>query len=546
MRFLALFWAAAAAAQTGASTTSLPNVTVRGVVTDAVSGQPIADYVVSINRPGGGFLNAPTDAQGRFSLRDLPPGQYKRSVGSGRWVPVASRTITVAGEDIDSIEIRVLAEGTISGKVVDELKEPVPGVGVFLVVREYYQGNVQYLFRGHAATDAKGQYTLSHVATGRPFLVMATRRDGVVGAPLPAYSDAPENPKLRRPVFRPAFYPNSPDKERALAVTLRSGERRENVDIELKKGPGFCVEGSLQDGASGKRLVIESAQPRMGAGNGLNFYTRMPQAAVDPQGQFRICNLSPGTYRLSSQQDAQQDGSTLRFAAAEIAIIDRDIRNVKLSPVAAYRLDGETVWTGSAPEKAAEAKLALMLQPIARTRLTGETVEASTEIPGAFSFPALLIDDYAVHATLKAPGLYVKDIQYGGQTVFHQPLRPGSAMAGTGLKVLVARDGATLSVRVTDKDGGVVADSHILILPGEAASEAAIADTLISGQTDQSGQYTSPAIAPGKYYVAASEDGIDYTPESIGRLWRSRARFDEVELTPVASRQLTLRPVHLN
>ena len=72
-----------------------------------------------------------------------------------------------------------------------------------------------------------------------------------------------------------------------------------------------------------------------------------------------------------------------------------------------------------------------------------------------------------------------------------------------------------------------------------------LAATLVSGQTDQLGMYTSHTLAPGKYYLAASEDAIDPTPESIGRLWRSRDRFKEVELAPKGTAQVSLEPVRI-
>ena len=65
----------------------------------------------------------------------------------------------------------------------------------------------------------------------------------------------------------------------------------------------------------------------------------------------------------------------------------------------------------------------------------------------------------------------------------------------------------------------------------------------VTGQTGLDGSYTSGAIARGKYYVLASSLRIDATPESAGRLWRSRSRGKEVELAPNGSAQVTVEPV---
>ena len=66
---------------------------------------------------------------------------------------------------------------------------------------------------------------------------------------------------------------------------------------------------------------------------------------------------------------------------------------------------------------------------------------------------------------------------------------------------------------------------------------------MLTGVTDQLGTYHSPTLAPGKYYVVATNEVFDATPESIGRLWRARNHFQEIELAPKGSAQATLQPV---
>jgi len=102
---------------------------------------------------------------------------------------------------------------------------------------------------------------------------------------------------------------------------------------------------------------------------------------------------------------------------------------------------------------------------------------------------------------------------------------------------VVGHDGATLTAQVGDKDGKPVPDARVLILPAVIGSEAELAARLVSGQTNQYGQYTSITLPPGKYYVAASGDSIDAAPETIGKVWRARNRFKEVELARAPPRR---------
>ena len=96
---------------------------------------------------------------------------------------------------------------------------------------------------------------------------------------------------------------------------------------------------------------------------------------------------------------------------------------------------------------------------------------------------------------------------------------------------------------MADKDGNPVADIDVYVLPANAPSEALVPAVTVRSQTDPSGSYTSGVLAPGKYYVLASRVRVDATPESAGKLWRSRSRGKEVALGPNGSLQATVEPV---
>jgi hypothetical protein len=365
---------------------------------------------------------------------------------------------------------------------------------------------------------------------------------------LPAIAETPLNPKLRRPVPMRTWYPNSPSADGAAPVSLRPGEHREGVDIEAKKSPSYCIEGTFDSpsGPAGLSFNIEALRPSSGVSSGMGMYMAAPGGATGPDGRFRICDLYPGSYRLSVvQRGASQEEQPPAYGAAEIVISDKDIANIKLPASPGVTLEGEVVWAGAAPENPLTTTVSVSLHPLVRTSFRGEDQSRRPGIPARFSFPASFIDDYQVWTLVNGPGLYIQDVTYGGRSVRYEPLRLGGAMQGSGLRVVVAHDGATLSAQVRDKDGNPVADIRVLIIPAETTSEAMLAARLVSGQTNQLGQYKSTTLAPGKYYVAASDDTVDATPEKIGRLWRSRNRFQEVDLAANGSVQVTLQPVKI-
>jgi hypothetical protein len=118
----------------------------------------------------------------------------------------------------------------------------------------------------------------------------------------------------------------------------------------------------------------------------------------------------------------------------------------------------------------------------------------------------------------------------------------GSAIGNAGLKIVLGRDGGTVSVRVADKDSHPAADCTVVFMPATAPSEAAFAAMLITGKTDQTGAWSSATLAPGKYLALASNDTIDRSPEMIGKVWKARTRAEEVEIKPNGSASVTLTP----
>jgi uncharacterized protein (DUF2141 family) len=552
-RFLLTF-SILAASIAAAQPTGVTNASVSGIVKDAGTGSPLANYNVStyvgatwvndtIIMGQAKPVNSITDEQGHYKLTDLPPGSYRvRAANAGDFNSSRQKRITLSGRDLNDLDFNIVVSGKISGKVVDENKEPVPGMAIYLVSKEYYSGVVGYFFKGYAKTDDRGQYTLARVTAGHPYFVMAQKEERT----LPPRSQVPLDPRLRRRVPMRTFYPNSPDKDGAEALVLRPAEHREHVDIQLKKSQNYCMEGTLVGpfGPAALNFTVEALQPSSGMSSVGGMFTVPPNGITGPDGKFRICDLSPGIYRLAAMDTSpgsQQMPSNL--AIGNVAISDRDLQNVRIPLSPGLPLEGEVVWDGTPPEQPVTTKVSVSLDPLSRNPITNaERPNARVDIPGTFSFPSLVMADYGVRTLVNAPGLYVKDVTYAGHSVLHEPLRLGSAVSGAGMRVIMARDGATLGVRVTDKDGNPVPAIPVLVMPADVPSEAILQRFLVTGETDQSGQYTSHTLPPGKYYVAAIPEPFNASTESIDRLWRARLQFKEVELAPSGSAQVSLVP----
>ena len=518
-----------------AAQTGITNASVSGMVKDKVTGRPLANYTVSTPVRGREKDAASTtDYSGRYRLMDLPPGTYRLSANSSQRIGFGqevARHVAVNGSDVENIDFLVLQPGTISGKVVDENKEPVPNVPIRLVHREYFLGSIgyYYVFPG-GQTDDQGEFTITGIEPGQPFFLVADKVD----FRLQAHSEAPLNPKLRKRVPVRTWYPASTFRESAEALVLQPGEKREGVDIEMKKSPSYCVEGTVFGpmGAAALRFSMEAMQPSSGHGT----FMMTPSGMTAADGQFRICDLYPGVYRLSAQDG--DFNSPKIHGTIDITITDQDLQGVRVNAVPGKSLEGEVVWDSDPPATPVTNKIFVSVVPLFRTGYLG----GRYDVPGTFTVDGVFPEEYEVEARFNAPGVYVKDLTFSDRSVRYEPLRPAAATNGSGLRVVMAHDGGTIAAQVNDKDGNPVADLFVLTIPAETSSEGELAARIQQGETDQAGQCTTQTLAPGKYYVVAIDRPIDRSPETIGRLWRSRNRYREVDLPPAGSVQVRLEP----
>ena len=518
---------------------------ISGVVKDAGTGTPLPEVDVFLS-PSSKSAKTTTDSQGRYTLRGLAPGSYRvnaRAFKSGR--VYASKNVTVgAGQELTSIDFPLQTFGEVSGKVLDENKEPVPGMMVLLVAREYSLGALRHVYAGMpAATDDQGAYRIQLVDPGRACLVMVQKPP----AKLNAVSDAPAEPKLRKKTFAPTYYPGSTLLDGAQPLILRTGERREDVDIRVTRLPAFCIQGVLEteSGPAALDFMIAAQRTTSGRSGDGAVFLRPPYGTTGPDGKIRVCDLPPGDYLVTaSQKSAAGDDLPPFFGITPVSITDQDVRNFRGETPPRLLIPGEVVWDSVPPDKPIESKLSVDLRPITRPPFMSEYqgLSVASSIPGEFSFPRVLMDEYTVSFRGLPKDLYVKDLTYAGAGILRSPLRAGSAIGNATLRITLARDGGTINAKVADKEGHPVPDSYVLIMPAEATTEAALAAGLINGQTDQKGIHTPNALAPGKYLVLASTTPIDMSPESIGKLFQARTRAQEITLAPNANVSVTLAP----
>ncbi|HLQ37682.1 MAG TPA: carboxypeptidase-like regulatory domain-containing protein [Planctomycetota bacterium] len=137
-----------------------------GVVQDAHR-QPVADVKVGSTRGGelafGFEQSATTDAQGRFRLDGLLPGNVTLRTASAKFLPTLRELELAAEQQQLDVVLAVVQGNAISGQVVDDRGQPVAGIKVGAKRKEQKAGVSMERFTPDEATvsDAGGWFTLS-------------------------------------------------------------------------------------------------------------------------------------------------------------------------------------------------------------------------------------------------------------------------------------------------------------------------------------------------------------------------------------------------
>jgi len=498
-----------------AQTASLSGV-VRNADGTALGGATISD----------GRATVEANADGTFTFSGLGPGDVTVTVtGAGDANPVQfSKSFTLLpGQYITGVELVVPSWGSISGHVLDAGGNPMRGIGLELLGREYRGGVLQYAPRGTTVTDEHGAYKFPQASPAMSWIVSVTPRIRL-SPTLPTGGRRPTAPPV-------TYYPGTTDIEGALPMVLRPGEQVEGIDIKVTQSPTYCIGGAIQIGDTPGAEPFQIFQEDSHGFAIREVYT----ASSDGAGKFLTCGMLSGSYRIVA--GAKPVSGVYHSAAARVVLRDGDDRTLRLvvQTIPAVKFSWELAGTPkSRTPPPVAASLDGLLQP----------AMPSIQISGGQRYAPLT--DYVVTAAGLPLGYYVKDETVAGIRALRRPILPWmSVLTGAEIHFVVGSDGATVGGAVTDANGNPVADSKVLILPEDAVTPEELSVSMRVVAPDSHGQFISGTVAPGKYQVLATSSPVVPTPECMARILRARPGAQEADVGPGGTTSVKLNPVRL-
>ena len=515
----------------------------RGVIVVAPNGVPVQPAQIPPAR---------TDANGRFSFRDLEPGTYllrasaegyaqqEYNARPGGASGMSTQVTLPAGQAVKDVIFRMVPGGTLSGRVTGPTGEPLVNIEVSLL-RSAYDPDGRRTFQqsGMASTNDRGEYRLFWITPALYYLSAASSNRPIPGVPF--------NPATISNRYPRTFYPAMTDIETATPIDVQPAVELSGLDFRLNEQPTFRVRGRVIDPNSGQppRNASVSITPRDSVIN-TGFFSS--GSAYNPaDGTFEFRDVARGSYMVRAQLpfngrfEPGQPPPAPPTATAPVDVAGNvdGVVLMLVPPTSIFgrvRVEGETLPQGFLPT--------VNLRSAVPGGIGGPPPRPSQMNPdGTFSIDGVVPGDYRVTANLGSGSsqmtLYVKEIRFGSTDVL------SNAMVVTGptsdaLEVVFGKDAGQVSGTVRADSQQSMTSVQVVLVPTQRERH----DLYKFAVTNQSGQFKFLSVPPGSYKIFSSEDIERFSWFDSTVLARYEAQAMPVTVNASSNVTLDLNVIH--
>jgi hypothetical protein len=469
---------------------------IAGTVVSIVDGHPLGRARISLKntKDPQKLQSMVTSEDGRFGFAQLPAGKYflvgeKRGFISAAYDEhdqLSTAIVTGAGVDTETLVLRLAPEAVITGRVLDEVGEPVRRATVALYYDDHSAGMDQIHQLRSAQTDDQGTYEIAPVTPGTYFLSASGKPWYAVYPSLESERQATASIDRSLDVAYPVtYYPDVTEADGATPIPVRGGDRVQ-VDIHLNPVPALRLLFHVSDnGPHG----MTHPQLQQSAFDGSTSVQSGGEHVVSP-GVLEVTGIPAGRYSVRTSGDGpalQMNGIDLSKDGQEIDTSSAEmLSSVKVS----VHLPGE-----SAPPQ----RLAVGLRSGNR-----EVAWHQVNSKGEAELPQIAAGRYEVLVGGAEKPYAVAHISAEGAAVSGHTL---TVTAGSSIALSLTLAGSSVEVLGTVKRAGkAVAGAMVVLVPKDPEANR---DLFRRDQTDLDGTFSLRDVVPGSYTAVAIEKGWD-------------------------------------
>jgi len=485
---------------------------IRGRVVSTESGEPLRHARVELNGAELRTTRAvPSDLDGRFEFKGVPPGRFslraskngyvtlgygqRRSFQSGKRIDLAD------GQVFENASIALPRGAVISGRVLNDVGEPVSGVRVGAYRLRYLNGRRETAPAGQPAqTDDLGQYRVSGLPPGTYFV---GTRGGIAGSGQVAEEGV---------ALTTTYHPATANIADSRPVTVRLAQELRNVDIEMIASRAASVTGTVLDSrgrpAAGLAVTIRPA------GDSFLALLNSAYGTSQPGGQFTVRNLMPGEYTLHAVVRTP-DSKDQETADVPLSIGGTDVDGLVVTSLPNCRIVGRVTFEGESKPTFPPGSLRLSVSaPL--------SIQApSAQIGPTWEFEIGNIEPGRVTLAFDAmpAGWAVKRIMLNERDVTESPLDLAGGGPPANVVITLTDTPTSLSGVVRQEARTTAADDYtVVVFADDPSLWREGSKRVLAARPDQNGTYKLTGLPPGRYRAIAVEyldDGEQWNPEFL-------------------------------
>jgi hypothetical protein len=463
---------------------------IRGRITSLDTGKPLRRAQIRLAAEFE-FLSTPrtasTSTDGRYEFRDVAPGRYTLRVERSGYLALTygqrrpgeqGRPLQIAEKEVaEKVDFALPRMSVISGRVFDDLGEPIAGVTVWVLQARFIQGRRQLVATGvNATTDILGRYRLLTLTPG-DYVVMGTTRET-----WPHDTD----PKQ---VFGYAstYFPGTSMAAQAQRVKLGLAQQASGIDFQLVAGRTATVRGTATSasgvllGGETVTMMREIGGPAMWSGSAV----AVASTKVAGDGGWTLSNIPPGEYRLSIRA-AARGNDPAQEGQVTISVAGADVEGLSL--IAGGTIRGEVVTDDGSPLPAGFDRMQVrpLFNPTPRMMISVlHPDNGRVQSDGSFDVKGVLSDTVLSIGPL--PGEWMlKAIEVEGRDTADLPLPIEHGTTLSGVRVVLTSRPTIIRGTLRDEKQNPV-EGTVIVFADDSAKWREGSRTLRATRLDQRG-----------------------------------------------------------
>jgi len=475
---------------------------VSGIVVNDATNRPLQMAMVTLISRGPKPMEAAvyTNANGTFRFDNVPGGAYHLWAGEYGYQHVAFGAPTPdrypailtlgEGEVRQGIELRLRPLAAITGTVVDQNGDPVPGAMLQLMAPSWVRGRRSMVRRNGVTSNERGEFRIGGILPGRYYL-SANAQYSPASEIRPEVSVGDQQPDL---VMGRTWYPDAARMAGARPLEVRPGAEIGGIALQINTTAAAVVHGRIEapDGINGGFQIHLIADDE---GDGGVPETR---SAFSPGGEFYLDRVPPGRYRVLVKPTENDE-----YQGMDEVDLQPGPQDLVLNVRKGARLAGHLELQGVPPGDSAHYTVTLI--PGSSPTVSLRRLTATVEADGTFQFPAVApgVWDIGVHPIPK--GGFVKSMLLGSKDVLTEEMNITDD-SSVPLSIVISGRGGVISGAVRmpqDPIADLAGRSSPVILLTPTGKLADVESFVMVKPAEEGGRYEIRGVTPGSYKVYA-------------------------------------------